>query len=48
LELLVEAGVKSLNDLGDLSRDELLDITGEMLSEEEADALIMDVRKSWF
>jgi N utilization substance protein A len=48
LELLVEAGIKSLNDLGDLSRDELLDITGDMLSEEEADALIMDVRKSWF
>jgi N utilization substance protein A len=48
LELLVEAGIKSLNDLGDLSKDELLDITGDMLSEEEADALIMDVRKSWF
>lgn len=48
LEVLVEGGIKSLNDLGDLSTDELLEITGAMLSEEEAEALIMDIRKDWF
>ncbi len=48
LEVLVQAGIKSLNDLGDLSTDELLEITGTMLSREEAEALIMDIRKDWF
>jgi N utilization substance protein A len=48
LEVLVTAGIKSLNDLGDLSADELLEIAGEMISAEEANALIMDVRKNWF
>ncbi|MDR1488592.1 MAG: transcription termination factor NusA [Holosporales bacterium] len=47
LEVLVGANIKSLNDLGDLSTDELLDITGEMLNREEAEALIMDIRKNW-
>lgn len=48
LEVLVEGGIKSLNELGDLSTDELLEITGSMLSKEEAEALIMDIRKDWF
>lgn len=48
LEVLVAAGIKSLNELGDLSTDELLDVTGNMLSNEEAEALIMDIRKDWF
>jgi N utilization substance protein A len=48
LEALVKAGVKTLNDLGDLSTDELLEITGDMLSQSEAMALIMKVRENWF
>jgi N utilization substance protein A len=48
LEVLVNAGLKSLNDLADLSTDELLDITGVMITRAEADALIMDARKDWF
>jgi N utilization substance protein A len=48
LELLVKAGIKTLNDLGDLSADELLDITGELLDKSEAMALIMKVRENWF
>jgi N utilization substance protein A len=48
LEGLVRAGIKTLNDLGDLSTDELLEITGDMLSQSEAMALIMKVRENWF
>lgn len=48
LEMLVNGGIKSLSDLGDLSTDELLEIAGSMLSKEEAEALIMDIRKDWF
>ncbi|MDR2458686.1 MAG: transcription termination factor NusA [Holosporales bacterium] len=48
LEVLVKADIKTLNDLGDLSADELLEITGNMLSQSEAMTLIMKVRENWF
>ncbi len=48
LEVLVEAGIKNLQDLGDLATDELMEIAGDMLSQEDAEALIMNVRKDWF
>ncbi|MDR0552885.1 MAG: transcription termination factor NusA [Holosporales bacterium] len=48
LEVFVNAGLRSLNDLADLSTDELLDITGTMITRTEAEALIMDARKDWF
>jgi N utilization substance protein A len=48
LEMLIKAGVKTLNDLGDLSTDELLEITGEWLNEDEAQTLIMKIREDWF
>lgn len=48
LEVLVKADIKSLDDLGDLSKDELMDIAGDLLSESEAGALIMKIRENWF
>jgi N utilization substance protein A len=48
LEMLIKADVKTLDDLGDLSTDEVLDITGDWLSEQEAQTLIMKVRENWF
>lgn len=48
LEALVNAGIKSLDDLGDLSQDELMEIAGGLLTESEAGALIMKIRESWF
>ncbi|MDR2667295.1 MAG: transcription termination factor NusA [Holosporales bacterium] len=48
LEALVKADVKTLDDLGDLSTDELLDISGDLLSNREASALIMKIRENWF
>jgi N utilization substance protein A len=48
LTLLVNAEIKTLNDLGSLSTDELLDITGDLLSKREAETLIMKVREGWF
>ncbi|MDR1034844.1 MAG: transcription termination factor NusA [Holosporales bacterium] len=48
LALLVNSDVKSLDDLGSLSTDELLDITGDLLSKREAETLIMKVREEWF
>lgn len=48
LEALVKADVKTLNDLGDLSTDELLEIASDLLTKSEAEALIMKVRESWF
>ncbi|MCS6811622.1 MAG: transcription termination factor NusA [Tepidimonas sp.] len=43
---LAEAGVHTLDDLADLSVDELVDITGQ--DREEATALIMKARAHWF
>lgn len=46
---LGENGVKLLDDLADLSGDELLDILGkDALTEEEANAVIMAARAHWF
>ncbi len=49
LVLLGEAGVKSLDDLGDLASDELMEIVGEKkLSEAVANDIIMAARAHWF
>ena len=49
LVLLGEAGVKSLDDLGDLASDELIEIVGEKkLSEAVANDIIMAARAHWF
>jgi N utilization substance protein A len=48
LELLVNSGIKNLDDLGSLSTDELLDIAGSILSKREAETLIMEVREKKF
>jgi N utilization substance protein A len=46
---LGEKGVKTLDDLGDLASDELIDILGkDALDEEEANAVIMAARAHWF
>jgi N utilization substance protein A len=47
LKQLVNADMKTLNDVGDLSVDELLEIAGNLLSEKEAETLIMKIRKNW-
>ncbi|MBI5165969.1 MAG: transcription termination/antitermination protein NusA [Magnetospirillum sp.] len=42
-------GVKTLDDLGDLASDELIDIVGkDQLSDEQANAVIMAARAHWF
>ena len=52
LEQLVKLGekdIKSLDDLADLSGDELVEILGETnITEEDANALIMNAREHWF
>lgn len=48
LVALGEKGVKSLDDLGDLAGDELQEIVGEGLSNEDANAIIMAARQHWF
>jgi N utilization substance protein A len=49
LVALGEAGIKTLDDLGDLAGDELLELLREYdLSEEEANAIIMAARAHWF
>ncbi len=49
LEKLGESGVLKLDDLADLSSDELLDILGEKaFSAAEADQIIMGARAHWF
>jgi N utilization substance protein A len=49
LVALGEAGVKTLDDLADLSTDELLEIVPQdSLSPERADAVIMAARAHWF
>ena len=49
LVLLGEAGVKSLDDLGDLASDELIEVVGEKkLSEAVANSIIMAARAHWF
>ena len=46
---LAKNDIKTLDDLGDLAADELIEILGEtVLSEVEANAIIMEARKHWF
>jgi len=46
---LGEKGVKTLDDLGDLASDELIDIVGkDQLAEDEANTVIMAARAHWF
>ncbi|CAA7617599.1 transcription termination/antitermination L factor [Magnetospirillum sp. SS-4] len=46
---LGDKGVKTLDDLGDLASDELVDIVGrDALTEDEANAVIMAARAHWF
>lgn len=51
-EMLVKLGendVKTADDLGDLATDELIEIVGDKaLSRNDAEALIMAVRETWF
>lgn len=51
LEMLAKlgrAGVKTLDDLADLATDELLEIVGADLTEEQANEIIMKAREHWF
>lgn len=48
LTMLIEAGIKTLNDIGDLSTDELLEMTCNAMSRAEAEQLIMRIRQTWF
>ena len=49
LVALGEAGVKTLDDLADLARDELLEIAPNgSLNAESADQVIMAARAHWF
>jgi N utilization substance protein A len=49
LVALGEKGVKTLDDLGDLASDELIEIVGaEHMDEVSANAVIMDARAHWF
>lgn len=50
LVALGEKGVKTLDDLGDLAGDELIEAVQDVvrLSQEEADAIIMAARAHWF
>ncbi len=45
---LGEADVKTLDDVGDLATDELLEIVENRLTTEQAEQLIMAVRHTWF
>jgi N utilization substance protein A len=49
LVTLGENGIKTLNDLGDLASDELIEVLGEQApGQAEADAIIMAARAHWF
>ena len=49
LARLGESNIKTLDDLGDLAADELMELLGDLApSEEEANALIMAARAHWF
>ena len=46
---LANAGVKTIDDLGDLATDELIEILGEnTISVVEANKIIMAAREHWF
>ncbi|MBF0380923.1 MAG: hypothetical protein HQL69_07890, partial [Magnetococcales bacterium] len=48
--VLAEKGVINLDDLADLATDELLEMSGEALSQEVAESMIMEARQlaGWF
>ncbi|MDR1391357.1 MAG: transcription termination factor NusA [Holosporales bacterium] len=48
LEALVKADIKTLDDLGDLSTEELLEVSKSLLTRSEAETLIMKIRDNWF
>ncbi len=49
LVTLGQKGVKSLDDLGDLASDELIDMLGkDSMTEDQANAVIMAARAHWF
>ena len=48
LEALGAKGIKTLDDFADLSSDELIEIVGNELSTDDANALIMKAREHWF
>ena len=48
LEVLVNSDIKTLDDLGDLSTDELMEVSGDLLTKSEAETLIMKIRENWF
>jgi N utilization substance protein A len=49
LVMLGEKGVKTLDDLGDLAGDELIEIVGkDAMEEDAANAIIMKAREHWF
>ena len=48
LILLGEKNIKTLDNLADLSSDELVEIVGGNLKRSDADKIIMDARKHWF
>lgn len=48
LEALGAKGIKTLDDFADLSSDELIEIVGNELSADDANALIMKAREHWF
>ena len=45
---LGEKNIKTLDNLADLSSDELIEIIGNKLKKSDADKIIMDARKIWF
>lgn len=46
---LIDAGIRTRDDVADLATDELLDILSDgTLSREKAEAVIMEARKGWF
>ena len=50
LKVLMEKGIKDIDDIADLSSDELIEIVGEDFFSDKAsaDSIIMSARKHWF
>lgn len=48
LSKLGQAGIKTVDDLGDLATDELMEILGDLIDETGANKLIMKAREHWF
>ena len=45
---LAESGVRTMDDIGDLSTDEMIEIVGDLMPRRIADAMIMKAREKWF